>query len=63
MKLAREVKCNRKRFYNCICSKRKDKEHVGSLLKGAGNLMHRDVREDNVLNGFFVSALTGKACP
>lgn len=63
MKLAREVKGNRKRFYNCIGGKRKHKVDVGALLKGAGDLMHRDMREDNILNGFFVSALAGKACP
>ena len=63
MKLAREVKGNKKGFYNYIGSKRRGKEHVSPLLKGAGDLMTRDIRKDKVLSGFFASVFPGKACP
>lgn len=63
VKLAREVKGNKKGFYKYIGSKRKGKEHVGPLLEGAGDLMTGDMRKDKVLKGFFSSAFTGKACP
>lgn len=34
LRLARDVKSNRKSFYCCISSKRLNKENMGSLLKG-----------------------------
>lgn len=63
MKLAREVKGNKKGFYKYIGSKSKGKDHVGPLVKGAGDLVTGDMRKDKVLKDFFSSVFTGKACP
>lgn len=35
---------------------------MGPLLKGAGDLMTRDMRKDKVLNAFFASVFIGEAC-
>jgi len=56
------VKGQQERFYNYTGSQRRGKEHVGPLLKGAGDLMAGEMRKDKVLNAFFDSFLTGKAC-
>ncbi|XP_062425881.1 uncharacterized protein LOC134137198 [Rhea pennata] len=50
LSLARHVKDNRKGFFKCISSKRKTRENVGLLLKGAGALVTRDTEKAVLLN-------------
>jgi len=50
LNLARDVKNNKKGFFNYISSKQKTKENVGPL-------------KVELLNAFFASVLSGKACP
>lgn len=63
LKLAREVKGDKKGFYKDIGSKRKAKESECSLLSGAGDLVTKEMEKAEVLNAFFASVFNGKACP
>ncbi|CAM4713200.1 unnamed protein product [Lepidochelys kempii] len=60
LKLARDVKSNKKGFFRYVNNKKKVKESVGPLLNEGGNLVTEDVEKANVLNAFFASVFTNK---
>jgi len=55
LKLARDVKNNKKGFFNYISSKRKATDNVGLLLNEAGVLVTEDADKAELLNAFFTS--------
>ncbi|GAB0207550.1 mitochondrial enolase superfamily member 1 [Grus japonensis] len=63
LKLARDVKDNKKGFFKYINSKRKTRENVGPLLNEVGALVMEDTEKAELLNAFFASVLTAKAGP
>ncbi|KFW77528.1 hypothetical protein N336_11811, partial [Phalacrocorax carbo] len=60
IKLARDVKGNKKSFYRCISDKRKTRENVGPLQKETGDLVTQDTEKVEVVNYFFASVFTSK---
>jgi len=60
LKLARDVKGNRKGFYKC---KRETRENMGPLLKRAGYQMTNHTEAAKVLSAFFASDVTDKTGP
>jgi len=63
LKLARDVKNNRKGFFNYISSKRKTRDNVGPLLNEAGVLVMEDSEKAELLKAFFASVFSAKAGP
>jgi len=63
LKLARDVKNNKKGFFNYISSKRKARDNVGPLLNEAGVLVMEDAEKAELLNAFFASVFSVKAGP
>ncbi|GAB0204188.1 mitochondrial enolase superfamily member 1 [Grus japonensis] len=63
LKLARDVKDNKKGFFKYIGSKRKTRENLGPLLNEVGALVMEDIEKVELLNAFFASFLTAKAIP
>jgi len=63
LKLARDVKDNKKSFFKYISSKRKTRDNVGLLLNEAGALVTEDAEKAELLNAFFASVFTVKAGP
>ena len=61
MKLARDVKDNKKGFFNYISSKRKARDNVGLLMNEVGVLVTEDVEKEELLNAAFASVFTAKA--
>jgi len=60
LNLARDVKNNKKGFFNYISSKRKTRDNVGLLLNEVGALVTEDAE---LLNAFFASVFSAKAGP
>jgi len=63
LKLARNVKDNKKGFFNYISSKRETRENVGPLLNEAGVLVMEDAEKAELLNAFFASVFSAKSSP
>jgi len=63
LNLAREVKDNKKKFFNYISSKRKTRDNVGPLLNKVCVLVMEDAEKAELLNAFFASVFTAKAGP
>ncbi|GAB0180635.1 mitochondrial enolase superfamily member 1 [Grus japonensis] len=61
LKLARDVKDNKKGFFKYISSKRKTKENVGLLLNEVGALVTEDTEKAELLNAAFASVFADKA--
>ncbi|GAB0204347.1 coiled-coil domain-containing protein 171 [Grus japonensis] len=61
LKLARDVKDNKKGFLKCINSKRNTRGNVGVLLNEVGALVTEDTEKVELLNTFFASVFTAKA--
>ena len=57
LKLARDVKDNKKGFYKYVNSKRKTRENVGPLLNEAGALVTEDTEKAELLNAIFCFSL------
>ncbi|GAB0179181.1 mitochondrial enolase superfamily member 1 [Grus japonensis] len=63
LKLAGDVKDNKKGFFKYISSKRKTRENVGLLLNEVGALVMENTENVELLNAFFASVCTAKAGP
>ncbi|GAB0206764.1 mitochondrial enolase superfamily member 1 [Grus japonensis] len=63
LKLARDVKDNKKGFFKYISSKRKTRENVDPLLNEVSALVMEDTEKAELLNAFFVSVFTAKVDP
>lgn len=60
MKLARDIKGNKKNFYCYIINKRINKENVSPLLHGVDNLVTVSADKVEVLGAFFALVFTNK---
>ena len=63
LKLARDVKNNKKGFFNYIRSKRKARDNVGPLLNEVGVLVTEDAEKPELLNAYFASVFSAKTGP
>ncbi|PKU46097.1 rna-directed dna polymerase from mobile element jockey- hypothetical protein [Limosa lapponica baueri] len=63
LKLARDVKVNKKGFFNCVGGKRTTRENVGLLLNETGAMVTEDAEKAELLNTFFASVFTAQASP
>ena len=63
LSLARDVKDNKKGFFEYIISKRKTRENVGPLTKEVGALVTGHTEKAELLNAFFASVVTAKPVP
>jgi len=63
LKLARDVKNNKKDFFNYISSKRKARDKVGPLLNEVGVLLTKDAEKAELPNAFFASVFNVQAGP
>jgi len=61
--LARDVKDNKKGFFNYISSKWKTRDNVGSLLNKVGVLVTKDAEKAEILSAFFASVFSAKSGP
>jgi len=63
LNLARDVKNNKKGFFNYISRKRKTRDNVGLLLNEVGVLVMEDAEKAELLSAFFASVFSAKASP
>ena len=63
LKLASDVKNNKKGFFKYISSKRKARDNVGPLLNKVGALVMEDTEKAELLNACFASVFSAKAGP
>jgi len=63
LKLASDVKNNKKGFFNYISSKRKARDNVGPLLNETGVLVTEDTEKAELMNAFFASVFSAKTGP
>jgi len=63
LQLARDVRNNKKGFFNYISSKRTTRNNVGPLLNEVGVLVMEDAEKAELLNAFFTSIFSAKAGP
>jgi len=63
LKLAKDVKNNKKGFFKYISSKRKARDYVAPLLNEVGVLVTEDAEKAELLNATFVSVFSAKAGP
>jgi len=63
LKLAGDVKNNKKGFFNYISSKKKARDNVGPLLNEAGVLVMEHAEKAEQLNVFFASVFSIKTGP
>jgi len=63
LNLTRDVKDNKKVFFNYISSKQKTREHVGLLLNEMGVLVTENAEKTELLNAFFASVFSTKTSP
>jgi len=63
LKLARDVKNNKKGFFRDVSSKKTHKEDLGPLLNRAGNLVTDNADNVEILNTCFASVFTDVAGP
>jgi len=63
LNLARDVKNNKKGFFNYISSKRKIRDNVGPLLNELGVLVTEDAEKAELPNVFFASVFSAKTGP
>jgi len=63
LNLARNVKDNRKGIFKYIGRKKKTRDNVGPLLNEVGVLVMEDTEKAELLNAFFTTVFTAKACP
>jgi len=61
LKLARNVRNNKKGFFNYISSKRKSRDNVGPLLNEARVLVMEDAEKAELPHAFFASVFSAKA--
>ncbi|KAK4812899.1 hypothetical protein QYF61_027293 [Mycteria americana] len=58
LKLARDVKNNKKGFFGYVNNKQKQKENIGPMLNRRGELVTNNAEKAEVLNTFFTSIFT-----
>ncbi|PKU32184.1 glycerol kinase [Limosa lapponica baueri] len=63
LKLARDVKVNKKGFFKYIRGKRKMRENEGPLLNEMGAMVTEDAEKVELLNAFFASVFPAQASP
>ncbi|KAJ7399690.1 hypothetical protein BTVI_112609 [Pitangus sulphuratus] len=63
LRLAKDIKDNKKGFYKYISSKRNIRENVGLLLNKMGVLVMEDTEKTELLNAFFPSVFTEEDGP
>jgi len=63
LKLASDVKDNKKGFFKYITSKWKTRDNVGLLLNEVGDLVTEDTEKAELLNVFFTSVFSAKTGP
>ncbi|PKU45830.1 rna-directed dna polymerase from mobile element jockey-like [Limosa lapponica baueri] len=63
LKLARDVKVNKKGFFNYIGGKRTTRENVGPLLNEMGAMVLEDTEKAKLLNAFFASVFSAQTSP
>uniref|UniRef100_A0A8C3BA48 Reverse transcriptase domain-containing protein n=1 Tax=Cairina moschata TaxID=8855 RepID=A0A8C3BA48_CAIMO len=60
MRLAKEIKDNKKGFFKYVNSKRKTRDNVGPLLNKGGVLVTGDAEKAEILNAFFASVFASR---
>jgi len=63
MRLAKEIKDNKKGFFKYVNSKRKTRDNVGPLLNEGGVLVMGDAEKAEILNAFFASVFASRTLP
>jgi len=60
LKLARDIKDNKRSFFKYVGSKQRTRENVGPLLNEVGALVMKDAGKAEFLNAFFASVFTAE---